>query len=113
MSQSSDLRPGGRIMIRKLPGAQILSTGSYVPETVITNAHLKDVHGFDPEWIVQRTGILERRKAPADVATSDMAAAAARRCMERAEVGPADIDLLLMATVTADSPLPSAACRIQ
>src|SRR4029434_6717096 len=63
MSQLSEPRPSGRIVIRKLPGVQIVSTGSYVPDTVITNAHLKEAHGFDPEWIVQRTGRLERRRA--------------------------------------------------
>jgi 3-oxoacyl-[acyl-carrier-protein] synthase-3 len=113
MSQSSEPRPGGRIQIRKLPGVKIVALGSCVPDTVVTNAHLRDSHGFDPEWIVQRTGILERRLAPPGTGTSDLAAVAARRCMERAEVGPEDIDLLIMATVTPDSPLPSAACRVQ
>jgi 3-oxoacyl-[acyl-carrier-protein] synthase-3 len=113
MSSPFEPRHSGPLAIRKLPGVQIVSTGSCVPDMVITNAHLKEVHGFDPEWIVQRTGILERRRAEPGVGTSDLAAVAARRCIERAGVRAGDIDLLLMATVTADSPLPSAACRVQ
>jgi 3-oxoacyl-[acyl-carrier-protein] synthase-3 len=90
-----------------------MATGSYVPEVVLTNAELQAKHGFDPDWIVQRTGILERRIAPPGVGTSDLAVAAARRCMERAGVGPRDIDLLIIGTFTPDTPLPSAACRVQ
>src|SRR5262245_6812379 len=113
MSQSPEFRHHGRLAIRKLPGVQIVSMGSYVPDTVITNGYLKEMHGFDPEWIVQRTGILERRRAAPGVGTSDLAVNAARQCMERAGVRASDVDLLLMATVTPDSPLPSAACRVQ
>src|SRR5262245_52566335 len=113
MSQSSEPASGGRVEFRKLPGIKIVSLGSCVPDNVVTNAQLKATHGFDPDWIVQRTGILERRTAPPGTGTSDLAAVAARRCLDRAEVRPQDVDLLIMATVTPDSPLPSAACRVQ
>ena len=69
--------------------------------------------GFDPDWIVQRTGIRQRRHAPPDQASSDLAVAAARQCMGRADVKPEDIDLLIVGTFTADMTLPSAACLVQ
>jgi 3-oxoacyl-[acyl-carrier-protein] synthase-3 len=106
-------RQTGRVPVRKLLGVQMLTTGGYVPEQVLTNAELAAKHGFDPEWIVQRTGIEERRIAPPGVGTSDLAVAAARRCMERANVTARDIDLLIIGTFTPDTPVPSAACRVQ
>src|SRR5262249_34508797 len=57
---------------RSLTGVQILGTGSYVPEHVVSNHDLLETHGFDPEWIVNRTGILERRFALPHQATSDL-----------------------------------------
>ncbi len=59
---------------QSLTGVQILATGSAVPERVVTNADLRESHGFDPDWIVNRTGIHERRFAPPHVATSDLCA---------------------------------------
>ena len=100
-------------MLRKLMGVQVLATGSNVPDLVVTNEDLQATYGFDPEWIVQRTGIRERRHAPPGVATSDLAVAAAQQCMERAGVQAADIDLLIVGTFTPDMTLPSTAawCR--
>ena len=57
---------------RRLMGVQILGTGSYVPDQVVTNRDLQESHGFDADWIVNRTGILERRFAPPNQATSDL-----------------------------------------
>ena len=59
---------------RSLTGVQILGTGSYVPDNVISNLDLRETHGFDPEWIVNRTGIHERRFALPHQATSDLCA---------------------------------------
>jgi 3-oxoacyl-[acyl-carrier-protein] synthase-3 len=94
-------------------GVRVLATGSYVPDRIVTNEDLKAAHGFDPDWIVQRTGIRERRVSPPELATSDLAIRAARRCIERAELDPGNIDLLIVATFTADRPLPSCACVVQ
>ncbi|MFH1920572.1 MAG: beta-ketoacyl-ACP synthase 3, partial [Planctomycetota bacterium] len=69
--------------------------------------------GYDADWIVQRTGILERRHAPPGMATCEMAVEAARRCIEQAGVDPRDIDLLLVGTWTPDLPLPATACLVQ
>jgi len=95
-----------------LTGVQILATGSYAPENVVSNGDLAE-HGFDEEWIVQRTGIHERRVAPPEQATSDVAYEAALRCIDAAGIDASDIDLVLVATMTPDSPLPSTACLLQ
>lgn len=98
---------------RSLMGVQILGTGSYVPDGVITNDHLQHRFGRAPEWIVKLTGIRERRHVLGNQATSDLAVEAARRCIENARVNPADIDLTLVATVTPDTTFPSTACLVQ
>ncbi len=94
-------------------GVQILGTGSYVPDSVVTNEHLQNRFKCDQEWIVKQTGIRERRHAMAHQATTDLGFEAARRCIERAKVRPQDIDMLLVATITPDMSFPSAACLIQ
>jgi len=94
-------------------GLQILGTGSYVPDAVITNHHLQNRFGCDPEWIVKQTGIHERRHALDNQATSDLCAEAGRRCLENASVPLTQVDLLLVATVTPDMSFPSTACLVQ
>jgi 3-oxoacyl-[acyl-carrier-protein] synthase III len=96
-----------------LMGVQIVGTGSYVPENVVTNEDLKRTRGFDPAWIEQRSGILERRHAPPELATSDLCAAAAERAMQAAGVAPAEIDLVVVGTFTPDHICPSTACLVQ
>jgi 3-oxoacyl-[acyl-carrier-protein] synthase-3 len=91
---------------------QILSTGSYVPETVVRNEDLAAL-GCDPQWIVQRTGIRERRHAAPDQATSDLAYEAAVRCLHNAGVSVRDVDMIILATMTPDMLMPSAACMVQ
>ncbi len=94
-------------------GVQVIGTGSYVPDAVVTNEHLQQRFGFDSEWIVKRTGILERRHVLAHQATSDLCHEAAVRCMKRAAVKPQDIDLIVLATFTPDMSFPSTACLLQ
>ncbi|MCX7427555.1 MAG: ketoacyl-ACP synthase III [Planctomycetia bacterium] len=93
-------------------GVQIVGVGSCAPEKPIRNEDLASL-GYDADWIVQRTGILERRHAPPGVATSDLAVDAAARAIEHAGVDPADIDLVLVGTFTPDMLLPSTACLVQ
>ena len=90
---NDDRLPSPRPPCRSLPGVRVLGTGSYVPDAVVTNDHLHQRFGFDSDWIVKRTGILERRHALPHQATSDLCLEAARRCIEQARVKPADIDL--------------------
>ena len=99
--------------IRELSGFQVLGTGSYVPDPVVTNDDLARQLGFDSAWIVQRTGIHERRHAPPETATSDMCLIAAQRCMESAGVTADEIDLCVLATFTPDSPFPATGCLVQ
>jgi 3-oxoacyl-[acyl-carrier-protein] synthase-3 len=98
---------------RSLMGVQIVGTGSYVPDAVITNEHLQNRFRCDKEWIVKQTGIRERRHALANQATTDLAFEAARRCVENSAADARDIDTLLMASITPDMSFPSAACLVQ
>ncbi|MCR4411866.1 MAG: ketoacyl-ACP synthase III [Thermoguttaceae bacterium] len=93
-------------------GVRILGLGSAVPDQVIHNEDLA-ARGFDAEWILKRSGIQERRHAPPEIATSDLAVAAARRCLDATFVEPEEIDLVLVGTYTPDMPLPSTACLVQ
>lgn len=96
-----------------LMGVQIVGSGSYVPENIVTNADLRERYGFDPDWIEQRTGIFARRHASRDQATSDLAVEAANRAIDNAGVQAADIDLLVVGTFTPDHLCPSTACLVQ
>jgi 3-oxoacyl-[acyl-carrier-protein] synthase-3 len=110
----SDQRPSvARPRCRSLTGVRILGTGSYVPDAVVDNNHLHQRFGFDSDWIVKRTGILERRHALPHQATSDLCHEAARRCLEQTSVKASDIDLLVLATFTPDMSFPSTACLVQ
>ena len=84
-----------------LPGVRIISTGSYVPENIIRNEDLASL-GYDADWILQRTGIRERRHAPPEMATSDMAVIAAQRCLEKSGRSAEEVDLVVLGTFTAD-----------
>ncbi|HEY0549576.1 MAG TPA: beta-ketoacyl-ACP synthase III [Verrucomicrobiae bacterium] len=91
----------------------IAAVGSYVPERVLCNADLEKMVDTTDEWIVSRTGIRERRIAASDEFTSDMAAKAALLAMERGNIKPEQIDLIIVATITPDMPFPSTACLVQ
>jgi 3-oxoacyl-[acyl-carrier-protein] synthase-3 len=91
----------------------ILGSGAYAPERVLTNAELSKIVDTSDEWIRTRSGIRERRIAAPGEATSDMGAQAARRALEDAGLKPSDIDLLIVATITPDLPMPATACIIQ
>jgi 3-oxoacyl-[acyl-carrier-protein] synthase-3 len=94
-------------------GATIVGTGMYVPERVLTNADLEKMVDTTDSWIVERTGIRERRIARADEASSDMAVVAAQRALESAGLSPEDLDQIIVATTTPDRFLPSCACTLQ
>ena len=101
-----------RSRLGSLLGVQVVGVGSSVPENLVRNEDLATL-GYDADWILQRTGILERRHAPPEIATSDMAVEAAQRCIEHAGVDPQEIDLLLLGTFTPDLTLPATACLVQ
>jgi 3-oxoacyl-[acyl-carrier-protein] synthase-3 len=97
-----------------MEAVSILGTGSYVPPKVLTNHDLTAM-GLDTsdEWIVQRTGVHERRIAAPDVATSDLAYEASVKALDGAGLQPQDIDLIVVATITPDTCCPSAANWLQ
>jgi 3-oxoacyl-[acyl-carrier-protein] synthase-3 len=95
-----------------VPGVRILGTGSFVPDHLVTNADLAAL-GCDSDWIVRRTGILERRHATEDQATSDLCYEAAVRCLADAAVSADDLDLIIVGTMTPDHFTPSTACHLQ
>ena len=87
--------------------------GMYVPERVLTNAELETLVDTTDEWITSRTGIKQRHIAAPGETTSSMGLQAARRALERAELTPADIDLVIVGTATPDYQFPATACLIQ
>jgi 3-oxoacyl-[acyl-carrier-protein] synthase-3 len=91
---------------------QIVGTGSFVPDQIVTNEALASL-GCDADWIIQRTGIRERRHAPPQISTSDMAIAAAERCIKAAGVDRSEIDLVVLATLSPDYLLPATATAVQ
>jgi len=97
-----------------MTSVRILGTGSYVPPKRLTNFDLQKM-GLDTsdEWIVQRTGVKERRIADPEVTTSDLALEASRKALEMAGLGPGDLDLIIVATITPDTCCPAAANWLQ
>src|SRR5437870_12310407 len=91
----------------------ITGVGSYVPSKVLTNSELEKMVDTSDDWITTRTGIKERRIAAKDEFTSDLAAQAAQRAMQDAGVTAAQLDLIIVATITPDMPFPSTACLVQ
>lgn len=95
------------------PIIEVVSTGRYLPERVLTNADLEKMVETTDEWIRERTGISERRIAGDDMGAAEMGANASRIAMERAGVHPGEIDLIVLSTATPDRLLPSTACDMQ
>ena len=92
---------------------KIVSTGSYLPEKVLTNYDLEKMVETSDQWITERTGIKERRIANENQTASDLAYEASKVALGRADLNAEDIDLIITATVTGDMPFPSTACILQ
>ena len=93
--------------------AKISAVGTYVPPRLLTNADLEKMVATNDEWITERTGIRERHIVEKGVATSDLAAEAARRCLAKRGLEPSDLDTIIVATVTPDMLFPASACLVQ
>ncbi|SDL10956.1 beta-ketoacyl-ACP synthase III [Paenibacillus jilunlii] len=100
-------------MKQQLRPVGIIGTGKYVPEKILTNSDLEKMVETNDEWIVSRTGIRERHIAAPHEATSDLAYEAALKALDSAGMRAEDLDLIIVATVTPDSTVPSTACILQ
>jgi len=93
--------------------AKITAVSHFLPERRVTNKDLEKIVDTSDEWIVERTGIRERRIAAKGQATSDLAAGAARSALEKRGIEASELDLIIVATVTPDMFFPSSACLVQ
>ena len=100
-------------MAERAAKARILGTGHYLPSKVVTNKDLERTVDTSEAWIVSRTGIRQRHLAAEGEATSDMATRAAAHALEAARLTPADLDLIIVGTVTPDVHLPATAVLVQ
>jgi 3-oxoacyl-[acyl-carrier-protein] synthase-3 len=96
-----------------LPGAKISALGCYVPPGVLTNQDLERMVETSNEWILERTGIVERHIASKDIATSDMAVEAAKIALAQRGIDAREIEAVIVCTVTPDMLFPSTACLVQ
>ena len=91
----------------------ISGTGSYLPKKILTNADLEKMVETSDEWILARTGIQERRIASDEEFTSHMATNAARKALEKANLKAEELELIITATITPDTPTPATSCYVQ
>ena len=93
--------------------AKITSIGTYVPPKLLTNADLEKMVETNDQWIMERTGIRERHIVEKGVGTSDLAAEAAKQCLERRGIAATEVEAIIVATVTPDMTFPATACLVQ
>ena len=91
----------------------IVGTGHYLPEKVLTNADLEKMVDTSDEWIITRTGIRERRICSPEQTTSEISAAAALKALEKADLDPSDVELIITGTINPDMKFPSASVFVQ
>lgn len=100
-------------MTLKLNSAGIIGIGYHVPEKILTNADIEKLVDTNDEWITERTGIKERRISAKDEPTSELAYKAAIKALEDAKVSAEELDMIIVATISADCNTPSTACILQ
>src|SRR3954468_494763 len=96
-----------------VPKSRILGTGHYTPSKVVSNVDLEKIVDTSDAWIAERTGIRRRHIAGDNEVTSDMAAAAGREALAMAGLNVADLDMIIVGTVTGDTPMPACAVHVQ
>ena len=95
------------------PRAKIIGTGMCIPDRVVTNDDLAKLMDTTDEWIRQRTGIEERRYIEPGQQPADLACAASKRALEAAQLGPEDIDCIVLATLSAQADFPGTSFFLQ
>jgi len=100
-------------MSSRKAGVHVLSTGRCIPSGILANSWLERIVDTSDEWIVSRTGIHERHFCSRGETTADLAAGAARQALERAGLDPAEVDVILVASVTGEFHFPALACVVQ
>ena len=93
--------------------AKITALGTYVPPDVLTNRDLEKMVETSDQWILERTGIRTRHVLAKGQGVSDICTAAARKCLDMRGIGPADLEVIIVGTVTPDMMYPSTACLVQ
>jgi len=93
--------------------SEIIGCGSYLPERIVTNDELAEQLDTSDEWIVSRTGIKQRHVVADGELTSDLAYKAASNAVQHAEIDPADLDMVILATTTPDKTFPATATKVQ
>ena len=91
----------------------ITGLGFAVPQRILTNSDLESIVDTSDEWIRSRTGMVERHIADDSVATSDLATEAAKKALKNAGIKAKELDIIIVATVTGDTPFPATACYVQ
>lgn len=102
-----------RKKVAKIKVAKIIGLGKYLPKRVLTNAQLEKMVATSDEWITSRTGIAERRIATQEEHTSFLGVEAAKEALEKAGVGPEEVQMVICATMTPDYITPSTAALVQ
>jgi 3-oxoacyl-[acyl-carrier-protein] synthase III len=95
------------------PSSRIVGTGGYTPDKILTNSDLEKLIETSDEWITERTGIRARRIAREDETTSDMAAEAAKRALQMAGLKAEDLSMIIVGTISGDTPMPACAVHVQ
>src|SRR6185312_14663584 len=93
--------------------SRMVGTGSYLPEKRLSNEDLEKIVETNDQWIRERTGIRWRRMAAEGEYTSDLAHQASKQALDQAKLSPKDLDMILVATVSPDQPMPNTACVLQ
>lgn len=105
--------PKTESIVNDRPRARIVALGSYAPKKILTNADIEKIVDTTDQWIIDRTGIRERHVAADSEAASDLALKASKQALKNAGLRPRDVDVIILASVSTDSPFPSTACVLQ
>jgi len=99
--------------MKNIRNVKIIGTGSYIPKKILTNDDLEKMVDTNHEWIITRTGIVERHLAEDNETTADIASKAALKAIKDSNIKPEEIELIIIATNSQDMIFPATACLVQ